>query len=161
MDPIRIGLVADPAAPTEVARGLTDLGPLHGDDTWDICVVSEPFTTGSEDVEVAVGRLEDHARKRNWELVIGLTELPLHDHEGRHLVAWSIRSDGPRCCRCLRWAACACTPGPVGRCARWSAPSQTRTGKMSNASPCLQSGVAGACSWAWCWPTARGCWYPG
>ncbi len=84
--PIRIGLVADPAAPTEIARGMTDLSPLDGGDAWDICVVSEPFTTGSEDVETAVGRLEDQARQRNWELVIGLTELPLHDHEGRHLL---------------------------------------------------------------------------
>ena len=49
-------------------------------------MVSEPFTTGSEDVEAAVGRLEDQARQRNWKLVIGLPELPLHDHEGRHLL---------------------------------------------------------------------------
>ena len=86
MHAIRIGLVADPAAPTEIAQGMTDLNPLAGDDAWDISVVSEPFTTGSEDVQTAMGRLEDHARRRNWELVIGLTELPLHDHEGRHLL---------------------------------------------------------------------------
>jgi hypothetical protein len=86
MDPIRIGLVADPAAPTEIAQGMNDLSPLDGGNAWDICVVSEPFTIGSEDVETAVGRLEDQARQRNWELVIGLTELPLHDHEGRHLL---------------------------------------------------------------------------
>ena len=86
MDPIRIGLVADPAAPTKIARGMTDLSPLDGSDAWDITVVSEPFTTGSEDVETAAGRLQDHARRRNWDLVVGLTELPLHDHEGRHLL---------------------------------------------------------------------------
>jgi hypothetical protein len=86
MDPIRIGLVADPAAPTKIAQGMTDLTPLDGGDAWDICVVSEPFTTGSEDVEIAVGRLKDHARQRNWEFVVGLTELPLHDPEGRHLL---------------------------------------------------------------------------
>ena len=66
--------------------GMTDLSPLDGGDTWDITVVSEPFTTGSEDVETAVGRLQDQARQRNWDLVVGLTELPLHDHEGRHLL---------------------------------------------------------------------------
>jgi hypothetical protein len=86
MQPIRVGLVADPAAPTEIAQGMTNLSPLDGSDVWDITVVSEPFTTGSEDVETAVGRLQDQARQRNWDVIIGLTELPLHDHEGRHLL---------------------------------------------------------------------------
>src|SRR4051794_27925178 len=86
MGSIRVGLVADPAAPTDIARSVTDLSPVDGSDGWDVDVVSEPFTTGSEDVETAVGRLQDHARRRNWDLVVGLTELPLHDHEGRHLL---------------------------------------------------------------------------
>jgi hypothetical protein len=86
VESIRVGLVADPAAPTVIARGMTDLGPLEGSEAWDISVVSEPFTTGSEDVETAVGRLQDQARQRGWDLVVGLTELPLHDDEGRHLL---------------------------------------------------------------------------
>ncbi|MFI5735804.1 hypothetical protein ACIA49_37175 [Kribbella sp. NPDC051587] len=86
MNSLRVGLVADPAAPTVAARRMTDLRPLSGDDTWDIDVVSEPFTTGSEDVGAAVGRLQDRARERDWDFVVGLTELPLHDHEGRHLL---------------------------------------------------------------------------
>jgi hypothetical protein len=86
MEPIRVGLVADPAAPTEIARRLTDLSPVDGSGHWDITVVSEPFTTGSEDVEAAVGRLQDRAREQDWDLVVGLTELPLHDHEGGHLL---------------------------------------------------------------------------
>ena len=86
MEPIRIGLVADPAGPTEIARGMSDLSPREGTDAWNITVVSEPFTTGSEEVQTAVGRLQDQARQRNWDVVIGLTELPLHDHEGRHLL---------------------------------------------------------------------------
>jgi hypothetical protein len=86
VEAIRVGLVADPAAPTEIARRLKDLRPLDGGDAWHITVVSEPFTTGSEDVEDAVGRLQDEARQRKWDLVIGLTELPLHDHEGHHLL---------------------------------------------------------------------------
>jgi len=81
-----VGLVADPAAPTDIARRLTDLGPTDGSESWDITVVSEPFTTGSEDVETATGRLQDHGRERDWDLVVGLTELPLHDREGRHLL---------------------------------------------------------------------------
>src|SRR3954471_21740773 len=86
MESIRVGLVADPAVPTEIARSMTDLSPVNGSVGWDIDVVSEPFTTGSEDVETAVGRLQDQARQREWDLVVGLTELPLHDHEGRNLL---------------------------------------------------------------------------
>ena len=86
MESICIGLVADPAAPTEIARGMTDLAPLEGPDTWDVSMVSEPFTTGSEDVETAMSRLNDQAREHGWDLVVGLTELPLHDGDGRHLL---------------------------------------------------------------------------
>jgi hypothetical protein len=86
MSSVRIGLVADPAAPTEIACGLTDLRPADGGDAWDITVVSEPFTTGSEDVGTATERLQDQGRQRDWDVVIGLTELPLHDQEGRHLL---------------------------------------------------------------------------
>lgn len=86
MDSIRVGLVADPASPTAIARGLTDLGPIDGSTAWDITVVSEPFTTGSEDVDAAMGRLQDRAHQQDWDLVVGLTELPLHDHEGHHLL---------------------------------------------------------------------------
>jgi hypothetical protein len=83
---IRIGLVADPAAPTAIARRMTDLSALDGSDAWDVTVVSEPFTTDSEDVETAVDRLKEQARERDWDLVVGLTELPLHDREGSHLL---------------------------------------------------------------------------
>ena len=86
MGRIRVGLVADPAAPTEIAQDMTDLKPYDDGDAWDITVVSEPFTTGSEDVDTAVGRLQDQARQQDWDVVVGLTELPLHDHEGRHLL---------------------------------------------------------------------------
>jgi hypothetical protein len=86
MERTRIGLVADPAAPADIAHRLTDLRPADGQDTWDITVVTEPFTIGSEDVGAAVERLQDHGRRRGWDLVVGLTELPLHDHDGRHLL---------------------------------------------------------------------------
>jgi hypothetical protein len=91
MKPIHIGLVADPASPTENARGMTDLDPPSGEDrdAWDIEVVSEPFTMGSEDVDTALARLRDQAGRHGWDLVIGLTELPLRDHDGRYLLAVS------------------------------------------------------------------------
>src|SRR4051794_13545231 len=95
MKPIRVGLVADPAKPTEIARPMSDLGPPVGEDraAWDIDVVSEPFTIGSEDVHTAIGRLEEQARRREWDLVVGLTELPLRDDDGRYLL---IKADPRR-----------------------------------------------------------------
>ena len=85
---IRVGLVADPASPTEIARRISDLESPGGEgrDAWDIEVVSEPFTTGSEDVDTAMARLGDHAREHSWDLVVGLTELPLRDDDGRYLL---------------------------------------------------------------------------
>jgi hypothetical protein len=88
MKPIHVGLVADPASPTEIARPMSDLTPPDGEDgaAWDIDVVSEPFTTGSEDVGTAIGRLDEQARRRGWDLVVGLTDLPLRDDDGRYLL---------------------------------------------------------------------------
>lgn len=52
---------------------------------WEVDVVSEPFTTGSEDVAAAFTRLGDCAREHDWDLVVGLTELPLRDEDGGYL----------------------------------------------------------------------------
>jgi hypothetical protein len=88
MKTIRVGLLADPASPTQIARRMSNLESPGGEgrDVWDIEVVSEPFTTGSEDVDTAMARLGDHARQHEWDLVVGLTELPLHDDDGRYLL---------------------------------------------------------------------------
>ncbi len=88
MKPIHVGLVADPASPTEIAHRMSDLDPPGGEDrdAWDIEVVSEPFTTGCEDVDTALARLGDQARQHEWDLVVGLTELPLRDDDGRYLL---------------------------------------------------------------------------
>ncbi len=88
MKPIHVGLVADPASPTEIANRISDLDPPGREDrgAWDIEVVSEPFTAGSEDLDTAVGRLGDQARQHDWDLVVGLTELPLRDDDGRYLL---------------------------------------------------------------------------
>ena len=88
MQPLQVGLVADPASPTEIAHRVSDLDPPGGEDrdAWDIEVVSEPFTTGCEDVDTAVARLGDQARQHEWDLVVGLTELPLRDDDGRYLL---------------------------------------------------------------------------
>ncbi len=88
MDRIHVGLVAEPASPTKIARRMGDLEApgREGGDARDLEVVSEPFTTGCEDVDTALGRLEDEARSHEWDLVVGLTELPLRDDDGRYLL---------------------------------------------------------------------------
>jgi hypothetical protein len=88
MKPIHVGLVADPSSPTEVARRIGDLRPRGGGDqgAWVVEVMSEPFTTGSEDIDTALVRLGDRARQHEWDIVVGLTELPLRDVDGRYLL---------------------------------------------------------------------------
>jgi hypothetical protein len=81
---IHVGLVADPAKPTEIARRIGDIDPPAGEDrhAWDIEVVSEPFTVACEDVDTALSRLTRHAHEHQWDLVVGFTELPLRDGDG-------------------------------------------------------------------------------
>jgi hypothetical protein len=88
MDPVHVGLIADPAKPTEVARQFGDLQVSDGEGRhgWDIEVVSEPFTVASEDVHTALSRLAGQAHEHQWDLVVGLTELPLRDGDGRYLL---------------------------------------------------------------------------
>ena len=87
MKPTKVGLVADPAAPTEVADRMSTLRSGDRDGAgWDIEVVSQPFTTDCEDVDTAVARLRDQAGKHEWDLVVGLTELPLRDDDGVYLL---------------------------------------------------------------------------
>ncbi len=88
MQRLRVGLVADPAKPSEIARQIRDV-PLrggHGGQAWDLEVVSEPFTVATEDVGTALARLTDQAHEHDWDLVIGITELPLRNGDGRYLL---------------------------------------------------------------------------
>jgi hypothetical protein len=87
MEPIQVGLVADPAMPTNIARQISDLDPpSDGQRAWDVEVVTEPFTAGCEEVDTAMERLQHEAREHEWDLVVGLTELPLRDDDGRYLL---------------------------------------------------------------------------
>ena len=84
----RVGLVADPAKPTVIARGMGDIDQEVSENgqAWDVEIVSEPFTAACEDVDTALSRLTDRAREHQWDVVVGLTELPLHDEDGRYLL---------------------------------------------------------------------------
>ena len=88
MKALTVGLVADPAKPTEAARRLDDerAGDGREGPDWEMQVVSEPFTLACEDAETALSRLVDKAREQQWDVVVGVTELPLRDHDGRYLL---------------------------------------------------------------------------
>ncbi|MGW2689910.1 hypothetical protein ACWC6I_43025 [Streptomyces sp. NPDC001414] len=47
--------------------------------------VSEPFTAGTEDLATLMRRIAGRGREGNWDVVVALTDLPLHSH-GRKLV---------------------------------------------------------------------------
>ncbi|MFE2647821.1 hypothetical protein ACFXDO_35510 [Streptomyces nigra] len=41
-------------------------------------MVSEPFTAGTEDLSTSTRRIVDRAGEENWDVVVALTDLPLH-----------------------------------------------------------------------------------
>lgn len=88
MKPLHVGLVADPAKPTQIARHFGNLHSSTDEDQrgWEVEVVSEPFTLACEDVDTALSRLTDQAHEHRWDLVVGLTELPLRDDDGHYLM---------------------------------------------------------------------------
>jgi hypothetical protein len=87
MKPINVGLVADPASPTTIARRISELDWRDGDrPAWNVEILSEPFTLGCEDVATALARLGERADQHGWDVVVGLTELPLRDDDGRYLL---------------------------------------------------------------------------
>jgi hypothetical protein len=86
-----VALLADPDAPTEIAQRMAQTLPTRLADKsgngrrFDLEVISEPFTSGTEDPPTLMRRIIDRASAENWDFVVALTELPLHSH-GRKLV---------------------------------------------------------------------------
>ncbi|MFF2189868.1 hypothetical protein [Streptomyces sp. NPDC058155] len=87
-----VALLADPDAPTEIAKRLARALPARLADKsgqgqrFDVEVVSEPFTAGAEDPPTLMRRIIDRGSAENWDIVVALTDLPLHS-QGRKLVA--------------------------------------------------------------------------
>ncbi|MET9150987.1 hypothetical protein ABZX82_06920 [Streptomyces griseoflavus] len=88
---MRVVLLADPDAPTEIAQHVARRLPARLADRsdrgrrFDVEVVSEPFTSGTEDPPTLMSRIRDRRSTENWDIVVALTDLPLHSH-GRKLV---------------------------------------------------------------------------
>ncbi|MFE6163706.1 hypothetical protein ACFQ7F_32865 [Streptomyces sp. NPDC056486] len=87
-----MALLADPDAPTEIAKRMSRTLPARLADKsrqgrrFDIEVISEPFTSGTEDPPTLMGRIIDRGSAEDWDIIVALTDLPLHSH-GRKLVA--------------------------------------------------------------------------
>ena len=79
-----VALLADPDAPTEVAQRIAKDLPdrlanaFDGQREFSVEVVSEPFTAGTEDLSTLTRRIVDRASEENWDVVVALTDLPLH-----------------------------------------------------------------------------------
>ncbi|MFJ2399278.1 hypothetical protein ACIOTI_41995 [Streptomyces sp. NPDC087843] len=84
-----VALLADPDAPTEIAQHMARVLPARlarkSGRRFDVQVVSEPFTAGTEDLSTLTRRIVDRKRAESWDIVVALTDLPLHSH-GRKLV---------------------------------------------------------------------------
>ncbi|MGW7102638.1 hypothetical protein [Streptomyces sp. NPDC054838] len=86
-----VALLADPDAPTEIAQRMARLLPTRLADRsgpgrrFDVEVISEPFTSGTEDLPTLMRRIMDRGGTENWDIVVALTDLPLHSH-GRKVV---------------------------------------------------------------------------
>ncbi|MFF9119988.1 hypothetical protein ACF09Y_31195 [Streptomyces massasporeus] len=85
-----VALLADPYAPTEIARRMARslsarLAEKSGEGRrFDVEVVSEPFTSGTEDPPTLMRRIMERGSAENWDIVVALTDLPLHSY-GRRL----------------------------------------------------------------------------
>ncbi|MEU5633143.1 hypothetical protein [Streptomyces rishiriensis] len=86
-----VALLADPDAPTEIAQRMARLLPARLADRsgqgrrFEVEVVSEPFTAGTEDPPTLMRRIMDRGRAEGWDIVVALTDLPLHS-QGLKLV---------------------------------------------------------------------------
>ncbi|MFI0264204.1 hypothetical protein ACH4OW_35000 [Streptomyces sp. NPDC017056] len=81
-----VALLADPDAPTEIAQRMARTLPDRLADKsgqgrrFDVEVVSEPFTSGTEDLPTLMRRIMDRGSAENWDIVVALTDLPVHSH---------------------------------------------------------------------------------
>ncbi|MGW1770286.1 hypothetical protein [Streptomyces sp. NPDC002104] len=86
-----VALLADPDAPTDIAQRMARILPdrlaekVGQGSRFDVKVVSEPFTSGTEDPPTLMRRIMNRASAEDWDIVVALTDLPLHSH-GRKIV---------------------------------------------------------------------------
>ncbi len=115
-----VALLADPDAPTEIARRMArTLAARLADRSgqarrFDVEVVSEPFTAGTEDPPTLMRRIMDRGSTENWDIVVALTDLPLHSH-GRRLAVHVNHAHGLALLSPFPGRHAAADEGPAGR----------------------------------------------
>ncbi|MEU9252681.1 hypothetical protein AB0D66_12650 [Streptomyces sp. NPDC048270] len=86
-----VALLADPDAPTDIAQRMVRILPGRLAEKagqgrrFDVKVISEPFTSGTENLPTLMRRIMDRGSAEDWDIVVALTDLPLYSH-GRKLV---------------------------------------------------------------------------
>nr|BBJ55571.1 hypothetical protein SAVMC3_82000 [Streptomyces avermitilis] len=125
-----VALLADPDAPTEIAQRMARILPARLADKsgqgrrFDVEVVSEPFTARTEDPPTLMRRIMDRGRAESWDIVVALTDLPLHSH-GRRLVVDLSHEHGLALLSLPPLGACVCRREPGGPwkkpCSAWRA----------------------------------------
>jgi hypothetical protein len=86
---VTIGLWADPDTPAEIARELARplpdlLARRVGEDvTWSVEVVVEPFAVTDRDEQRLLRVARERMEREGWDILICLTDLPLHSDKGR------------------------------------------------------------------------------
>ncbi|RZD91648.1 hypothetical protein C0Q63_01180 [Streptomyces albidoflavus] len=87
-----MALLSDPDAPTEIAKRVVRTLPARLADKsaqgrrFNAEVVSQPFTAGAEDPATLMRRIVARGSAENWDIVVALTDLPLHSHRQRLVV---------------------------------------------------------------------------
>ncbi|MFJ5658465.1 hypothetical protein ACIQD5_34700 [Streptomyces microflavus] len=85
-------LLADPDAPTVVAKRLARTLPARLAEKsgrqrrFAVEVLSRPFTADAEDPSTLMRRIVEDGSAENWDIVVALTDLPLHSHRRRLVV---------------------------------------------------------------------------
>lgn len=173
-----VALLADPDAPTEIAQRMARtlsarLAEKAGQGRrFDVEVVSEPFTSGTEDPPTLMRRIMDRGSAENWDIVVALTDLPLHS-QGRRLAVNLNHAHGLALLSLPSLGACGCRRGPGGPskkpCSAWRDRKplelkDLREGSRWNrgqtifgTSPAGRAATCG-CSSGWSAPTGRGGW---
>lgn len=128
-----VALLADPDAPTEIAQRMAQSLPARLTDKsgrgrrFGVEVVSEPLTSGTEDPPTLMRRIRDRGSAENWDIVVALTDRPLHSH-GRKLVVNLSHEHGLALLSLPSLGACGYRQGPGGP---WKKPCSACSGRRA------------------------------
>lgn len=85
----RLGLIADPDVPEQVAGYLAESLPGHRDDAheWSVQVEVDPVTAGKNSTAEMLEASDDRRKRHGWDYAICVTDLPVRDEQFRPVLA--------------------------------------------------------------------------